>query len=88
MNNNSFRLIATMKCFCSEPTKEYAVEAGDVKKTEEEEMQSPRPRLSSHSLSLSGSSALTDLIAKARSEFSQSLQEVSYILIIESITFY
>lgn len=40
-------------------------------------MKSPRPKLTSHSLSLSGSSELSDLIAKARSEFSQTLREVS-----------
>ena len=41
---------------------------------------SKSPRLSQHSLSLSGASDLADLIAKARSDFSQTLREVRNLL--------
>ncbi|XP_065052263.1 echinoderm microtubule-associated protein-like 2 isoform X3 [Rhopilema esculentum] len=60
----------------TEPPKEDACEQEGVKEPEAEtSMTSPRPRLSQHSLSLSGASELADLIAKARSDFSQSLRE-------------
>lgn len=51
-----------------------------MKETNDENMKSPRPRLS---LSLSGSSELSDLIAKARSEFSQTFREVRNTLPVE-----
>ena len=83
--NNWQTLIATINRFPSEVTNEIAVEADiaveaeTANDSEDDKMKSPRTRSSTHSLSFSGTGELSDLIAKARSEFNQTLLAVGAI---------